>query len=172
MVPHAFKWRVFGLSTAHNITHTIRTFHKRACHKSQITTSRQAIRQHFPDRPLEYMPNYLELENLNHSSGTFDIHESMKESKQLAAILTPTYTDRKGRRITHAKHRGPFLYRWHSIWLARGQMDSRQVRCGYALHRRGRYLGPKPSWRVLCRPHNRKDKIRLLPQVKVHIGHS
>jgi hypothetical protein len=32
----------------------------------------------------------LELENLNHSSGNFDIRESMKESKQLAAFLAPT----------------------------------------------------------------------------------
>jgi hypothetical protein len=39
------------------------------------------------------------------------VRESMKESKHLAAILTPTtLTAKDGWRITHAKHRWPFLY--------------------------------------------------------------
>jgi len=60
---------------------------------------RQAIREHFPDRPFKYMLGYLELENLNHSSGNCDILESLRRSKQLASIKTPTLLADDG--VTH-----------------------------------------------------------------------
>jgi opine dehydrogenase len=51
---------------------------------------RTAIRKHFPDRPFTYMISYLELENLNHNSGHAEILKSLRDSKQLAGIKTPT----------------------------------------------------------------------------------
>lgn len=51
---------------------------------------RQAIRDRFPELDFTYMLSYLELENLNHTSGQTDILSSLKDSKQLASIKTPT----------------------------------------------------------------------------------
>jgi hypothetical protein len=56
-MPSSGAYLLSQLSTAPNEHNTHNTCHKRACYKSQIPISRQAIRQHFPDRPSEYMLN-------------------------------------------------------------------------------------------------------------------
>lgn len=56
---------------------------------AEYTLIRNAIKQRFPHRSFKYMLNYLELENLNHSSGSTDILRSLTDSEQLAAIKTP-----------------------------------------------------------------------------------
>lgn len=62
------------------------------------TKVREAVRQHFPSRPFKFMLSYLELERLSHTSENFDIKKSLKESKQLASIKTPTVETEDGKR--------------------------------------------------------------------------
>ena len=57
---------------------------------SDYTKVRDAVRKHFPELSFKYMLSYLELERLSHSSQNFDIKKSLKESKQLGLIKTPT----------------------------------------------------------------------------------
>jgi len=54
------------------------------------TTVRNAICQHFPDRPFKYMLDYLALERLTHKSSNNDTLASLKDSQQLGRIKTPT----------------------------------------------------------------------------------
>ena len=60
------------------------------------TAVRTAIKKHFPDRDFQYMLNYLDLENLNHSSGQASILSSFKDSAQLASIKTPVVEQEDG----------------------------------------------------------------------------
>lgn len=57
---------------------------------ADYTKVRDAVRNHFPEHSFPYMLSYLELERLSHSSQNFDIKKSLKESKQLGLIKTPT----------------------------------------------------------------------------------
>ena len=59
---------------------------------------RDAVRRRFPERPFKYMLSYLDLERLTHTSENFDIKKSLKESKQLASIKTPTVETHDGKR--------------------------------------------------------------------------
>lgn len=67
------------------------------------TKVRDAVRKHFPSRPFKYMLSYLELERLSHTSDNFDIKKSLKESKQLASIKTPTVETENGKRALDSK---------------------------------------------------------------------
>jgi hypothetical protein len=58
---------------------------------ADYTIVRDAVRKRFPDRDFKYMLDYLELERLTHKSANVDIKMSLKESKQLGLIKTPTY---------------------------------------------------------------------------------
>lgn len=62
------------------------------------TKVRDAVRKRFPERSFKYMLSYLELERLSHTSSNFDIKKSLKESKQLASIKTPTVEMEEGKR--------------------------------------------------------------------------
>jgi hypothetical protein len=59
---------------------------------------RDAVRKRFPNLPFKYMLGYLDLERLSHTSENFDIKKSLKESKQLASIKTPTVETEDGKR--------------------------------------------------------------------------
>jgi hypothetical protein len=63
-----------------------------------FTKVRDAVRERFRQHSFKYMLSYLELERLSHTSGNFDIKTSFKESKQLAAIKTPTVEMEDGKR--------------------------------------------------------------------------
>ena len=61
---------------------------------------RQAIRKRFSDLPFAYMLGYLDLERLNHRQGDANvvtILSSLRDSKQLAAIRTPTVETEDGK---------------------------------------------------------------------------
>jgi opine dehydrogenase len=64
---------------------------------AEYTLIRDAIKKRYPTRSFKYMLNYLELENLNHSSGSTDILASLRDSEQLAAIRTPCVKQEDGR---------------------------------------------------------------------------
>jgi len=66
---------------------------------AEYTLIRDAVRKHFPDRPFKYMLDYLSLEKLNHKSGHVDVLSSFKNSKQLAAIKTPTVPGANGSQV-------------------------------------------------------------------------
>jgi hypothetical protein len=53
------------------------------------STVRKAIRERFPDRPFEYMLNYLDLERFVYESNAADIKSSFTESETLGQIKTP-----------------------------------------------------------------------------------
>lgn len=59
---------------------------------------RDAVRKRFPERSFKYMLSYLDLERLAHTSQNFDIKQSLKDSKQLALIKTPTVEREDGSR--------------------------------------------------------------------------
>lgn len=63
------------------------------------TKVRDAVRKHFPELPFKYMLSYLELERLSHTSENTDIKASLKESKQLGLIKTPTFEGDDGKRL-------------------------------------------------------------------------
>ena len=56
---------------------------------NDYSTVRNALRQHFPDRPFKYMFNYLDLERFVYQSNSADIKSSFTESKTLGQIKTP-----------------------------------------------------------------------------------
>jgi hypothetical protein len=66
---------------------------------------RAAIRKHFPKRPFTFMLSYLELENFNHKSSHVKILASIRESKQLASIITPTVAGHHGTRVLNVNCR-------------------------------------------------------------------
>jgi hypothetical protein len=66
---------------------------------------RQAIRKFFPKLPFTYMLGYLDLERLNHKSKHVDILSSLRDSKQLAAIKTPTVEGVGGRQYLDSNFR-------------------------------------------------------------------
>jgi len=68
-----------------------------------FTKVRDAVRKRFPSRPFKYMLSYLDLERLSHTSENFNIKKSLKESKQLASIKTPTVETEDGKRALDSK---------------------------------------------------------------------
>jgi hypothetical protein len=84
-----FFYRDFDHQSASNIQQLDRDY----------SAIRAAIKAHFPDRPFSYMLSYLELENFNHKSTHAEILPSLRESKQLASIRTPTVPGHHGTQI-------------------------------------------------------------------------
>jgi hypothetical protein len=64
-----------------------------------------AIRKRFPERPFIYMLSYLELEHLNHKHNHEGILTSLRDSKQLASIKTPTVVNPDGTHSLNVNHR-------------------------------------------------------------------
>jgi hypothetical protein len=84
-----YFYRDFDLQSASNIQKLDRDY----------SAVRAAIREHFPKRPFTFMLSYLDLENFNHESSHVEILASIRESKQLASIMTPTVAGHNGTRV-------------------------------------------------------------------------
>lgn len=93
------------------------------------TKVRDAVRKRFPSRPFKFMLSYLELERVSHTSDNFDIKKSLKESKQLASIKTPTVETKEGKRALDGKFR--FIILFHLLGTKANVLFCSPVNCRF-----------------------------------------